>query len=111
VTVTRIASLATDFSALRPSGIANQNVIGELALGNLRQRKTVLTALSDLPHATVATDREVLQFIDRYALFGKGIGYIDTHLLAAARLTNGVQLWAADNKLHDVADELGVAFK
>jgi len=43
--------------------------------------------------------------------FGKGTGYIDTHLLAAARLTNGVQLWAADNKLHDVADELGVAFK
>jgi predicted nucleic acid-binding protein len=86
-------------------------VIGELALGNLRQRKTVVTALSDLPHANVATDREVLHFIDRYALFGKGIGYIDTHLLATARLTTGVQLWTDDNKLRHVAEELGLAFK
>ncbi len=86
-------------------------IIGELALGNLRQRKAVLTAVSDLPHANMATDAEVLQFIDRYALFGKGIGYIDAHLLTAARLTAGVHLWTNDNKLRDVADELGLAMK
>ena len=51
-------------------------VIGELALGNLHHRETVLTALSDLPLAIVATDAEVLVFIERHALFGRGVGYV-----------------------------------
>jgi predicted nucleic acid-binding protein len=84
-------------------------VIGELALGNLRRRKAVLTALSDLPHADIATDVEVLIFIDRHALFGRGVGYVDAHLLAAVRLTAGAELWTKDRRLHGVADELGLA--
>jgi predicted nucleic acid-binding protein len=86
-------------------------VIGELALGNLRQRKTILTALSDLPRVSMAADTEVLHFIDRYELFGRGIGYIDAHLLAAARFIPGTYLWTNDNKLHQVADELDLAMK
>jgi predicted nucleic acid-binding protein len=84
-------------------------VIGELALGNLRQREMVLEALSDLPHATVATDAEVLHFIDRHVLFGRGVGYVDVHLLAAARLTAGTTLWTHDRRLHDIAVRLGLA--
>lgn len=84
-------------------------VIGELALGNLRQRETVLEALSDLPHASAATDAEILHFIDRHALFGRGIGYIDAHLLAAARLTQGAKLWTKDRRLHGVAVQLDLA--
>lgn len=84
-------------------------VIGELALGNLRQRETVLEALSDLPRASVATDAEVLHFVDHHALFGRGIGYIDAHLLAAVRLTAGAKLWTSDKRLHDVARQLGLA--
>ena len=57
--------------------LAHPFVTGELALGNLRQREFVLQALADLPHADVATDAEVLHFIERHALFGRGIGYID----------------------------------
>ena len=64
-------------------------VTGELALGNLPQRGLVLSALRELPRATVATDEEMLHFIDRRALFGLGIGYVDAHLLAAVRLTEG----------------------
>jgi len=86
-------------------------VIGEVALGNLRQRELVLDALSGLPSAIVATDAEVLQFIDRHAVFGRGIGYVDVHLLAGARLTGGVQLWTNDNRLRSVALELGLAFR
>jgi predicted nucleic acid-binding protein len=86
-------------------------VIGEVALGSLRQRKTILMALSDLACVNVATDTEVLHFIDRYALFGRGIGYVDAHLLAAVRLTPGTYLWTNDNKLHDVATELDLAMK
>ncbi len=84
-------------------------VIGELALGNLRQREIVLGALSDLPRASVATDVEVLHFIDRQGLFGCGVGYVDAHLLAAARLTAGVALWTNDRRLHGVAEQLRLA--
>jgi predicted nucleic acid-binding protein len=89
--------------------LAHPFVIGELALGNLRQREIVLDALSDLPRAGVATDMEVLHFIDHHALFGRGVGYIDAHLLAAVRLTAGAELWTKDKRLHGVAVELGLA--
>ena len=83
-------------------------VIGELALGNLRQRGLVLAALSDLPQASLATDAEVLRFIDRNALFGRGIGYVDIHLLAAVRLTTGAALWTHDKRLRAAAERLRV---
>lgn len=84
-------------------------VTGELALGRMRQRETVLSALSDLPHTAIAADAEVLHFIERHALFGRGIGYIDVHLLAAVRLTAGARLWTSDRRLRGVAEELGLA--
>jgi predicted nucleic acid-binding protein len=84
-------------------------VIGELALGNLRQRETVLNALTDLPHASIATDTEVLHLIEHRELFGRGIGYIDAHLLAAVQLTANAELWTNDKRLHDVAIQLGLA--
>ena len=86
-------------------------VIGELALGNLRQREIVLNALANLTHASVATDLEVLHFIERHALFGRGIGYIDAHLLAGVQLTAGAELWTNDKRLHRVAAHLGLAFE
>lgn len=67
-------------------------VVGELALGNMRQREPVLRAYRRLPPVTVAADEEVLRFIDLQALFGRGIGYVDAHLLAATRLTPGTKL-------------------
>jgi predicted nucleic acid-binding protein len=85
-------------------------VIGELALGNLRHRTRLLDALSDLPHAGVATASEVLHFIARHALFGRGIGYVDAHLLAGTRLAAGAQLWTNDRRLHGAATDLGLAF-
>ncbi len=85
-------------------------VVGGLALGNLRQREMVSDALSDLPSASVATEAEVLHFIGRQALFGRGIGYVDVHLLAGARLTAGAELWTHDKRLLDVAIQLGLAF-
>ena len=89
--------------------LAHPFVIGELALGNLRQREIVLKALADLPQARVAMDAEVLHFIERHALSGRGIGYIDAHLLAAVKLTAGAELWTNDKRLHGVAVQLGLA--
>ena len=89
--------------------LAHPFIIGELAVGNLRQREAVLTALSDLPAASIATDAEVLRFIDHHALFGRGIGYVDVHLLVAVRLSAGAALWTNDKRLHGIAVQLGLA--
>ena len=84
-------------------------VLGELALGNLRQRDEVLRVLRRLPQATSAAHQEVIQLIDREVLFGRGIGYVDAHLLAAARLTAGSKLWMHDRRLRAVAAQLHLA--
>ncbi len=89
--------------------LAHPFIIGELALGSLARRKTVSSALANLPQATVATDAEVLHFIDHNTLFGRGVGYIDVHLLAAVRLTAGASLWTRDKRLHGIAAQLGLA--
>ena len=83
-------------------------VVGELACGNLRARTDVLGLLLALPPVAVATDNEVLFFIDEHELMGRGIGYVDAHLLASARL-GGVMLWTRDKRLHATAAELGLA--
>ncbi len=84
-------------------------VIGELALGTLRQRAPVLALLQDLPAAVVATDQEVMQFIERHSLAGQGIGYVDAHLLASVRLTAGSSIWTLDRRLAAVATRHGMA--
>jgi predicted nucleic acid-binding protein len=84
-------------------------VIGEIALGYLRQRNSVLDALLWLPQTVVATDAEIRHFIDRRAPYGRGIGYVDAHLLAAVQLTADARLWTADKRLHVVAETLGLA--
>ena len=85
-------------------------VVGELACGSLRERSAILELLQDLPAAVVADSGEVLHFIDRHALHGKGIGYVDVHLLASVVLTEGTRVWTRDQKLRQVAAALGCAY-
>lgn len=80
-------------------------VIGELALGHLRQRGPILAALQDLPCVPVATDAEILIFIERHRLSGLGIGYVGVHLLASAQLASGARLWTRDKRLQTVAQQ------
>ena len=85
-------------------------VVGELALGNLRPRDRVLSALQRLPQATFATNSEVLEFVERHHLYGIGIGYIDAHLLASVQLMSGAALWTRDKSLQAAAEKLGLAW-
>ena len=89
--------------------LAHPFVIGELALGEIRQRAIIIDYLSELPMAAVASHEEVMQFIERRRLFRRGIGYVDVHLLAAVELTSGAFLWTYDKRLHRVAEDLGIA--
>ena len=83
-------------------------VIGEIACGNLRNRNQVLELLQGLPAAVVASDSEVLLLIERSNLMGRGIGYVDAHLLAAAKLSR-CGLWTQDRRLAVLAQEQGLA--
>ncbi|MES9952691.1 MAG: type II toxin-antitoxin system VapC family toxin, partial [Candidatus Thiodiazotropha sp. 6PLUC2] len=85
-------------------------VLGELACGNLSQRVEVLSLLQNLPQAAVAQDGEVLFFIEQHELMGRGIGYVDAHLMAAVVLDRGARLWTRDKRLHILADKLGMAY-
>jgi predicted nucleic acid-binding protein len=84
-------------------------VLGEISLGNLRRRDEVLGSLANLPPVMAASDSEVLGFIEAAELHGLGIGYVDAHLLAAARLAPGVTIWTRDKRLKATAETLGLA--
>ncbi len=84
-------------------------VVGELAMGNLQSRETVLSSLQDLPQAAVAQEEEVLQFVAARRLFGRGLSYVDAHLLAAVQLTPSASLWTRDKRLAKAATELSLA--
>jgi predicted nucleic acid-binding protein len=82
-------------------------VIGELACGSLRHRTEVLRLIEALPFTPVASHDEVLTFIERERLHGSGLGWIDMHLLASARLGRQ-SLWSADRRLRATAVRLGL---
>lgn len=84
-------------------------VIGEIACGSLTDRGAILALLQHLPMVAVAEPDEVLAYISRHNLHGKGIGYVDAHLLASTALTGGTKLWTCDRRLHALARELGLA--
>ena len=89
--------------------ICHPLIIGELACGNLKNRSEILSLLQSLPLATQVEHDEVMQFIENFHLMGKGLGYIDMHLLASALLSK-VSLWTFDKKLNSVASKLGLKF-
>lgn len=86
-------------------------VIGELACGNLRNRRELLSLWTNLPSAPNATDREARAFIERYKLMGIGLGYVDIHLLASAALAASARLWTKDRQLATVAARLDLAHR
>ncbi len=74
-------------------------IIGEIALGNLCDRKLILRLLLQLPQVKTAKDWEVYLIIEKHQLWGTGIGYVDAHLLASLLLTPNTQFWTRDRKL------------
>ena len=84
-------------------------VVGELACGNLAHRQEVLSLLRALPQAQVASVEEGLAFIEGRQLMGRGIGYVDVHLLASVALDGAATLWTRDRRLAAVASDLSLA--
>ncbi len=90
--------------------LAHPFVIGELACGTLQNRREVLDLLGRLPSVPTATHAEALAFIERRALMGRGIGFIDVHLLASVALAAPAHLWTRDRRLAAIATELDLAY-
>jgi len=82
-------------------------VVGELACGNLAQRAKVLRSLAALPHTPIAGHEEALAFVETHRLMGKGLGWIDVHLLASAKLAK-LPFWTLDKRLAGVAAQLNL---
>ena len=82
-------------------------VIGELACGSMKRRGEILGLLQHLPQIAAVPNPEVLVFVERRALMGKGLGWIDVHLLAST-VASGHTLWTRDKRLADAAQRLGV---
>jgi predicted nucleic acid-binding protein len=84
-------------------------IIGELACGNLVNRREILGLLQTLPRAAAVSDDEVMRFIELRRLAGMGLGYIDVHLLASALIT-GAPLWSLDRTLIRTAEKLNIVY-
>jgi len=84
-------------------------LIGELACGNLKNRTEILSLLHSLPMSPDLDHNEILLFIERNKLMGIGIGLIDVHLLASARLAHAF-LWTSDKRLKNASDYLGISY-
>ena len=84
-------------------------VIGELACGNIKNRSEILTLLQALPMAEFVEHEDVMKFIETRHLMGKGLGYVDAHILASSILTT-VPLWTLYKRLNAIATTLGIAY-
>jgi len=82
-------------------------IVGELACGNLANRLEVLSALQNLPQVPLVAQEQVLAFVEARKLAGRGLGWIDAHLLASARVDR-CDFWSLDKRLAAVANELKI---
>jgi predicted nucleic acid-binding protein len=81
-------------------------IIGEVACGSIRNRVEILDLLRALPAALIAEHDEVMEFLQQKRLYGRGLGWIDVHLLASASLTKAT-LWTMDRPLKTAFEHLG----
>lgn len=103
---TELAGLLNDGEVLSHSFVR-----GELACGNLKDRSETLRLHESLPQSVRVHDDEVISFIEARVLAGRGLGWVDMHLLASTVLTPDARLWTRDGRLGKAARELGVAFQ
>lgn len=85
-------------------------VIGELACGRLQNREQLMALWQNLPAPVEAGHQEAMFLLESRSLMGKGIGYVDLHLLAACLLSGDITLWTRDKRLMQVSESLEVAF-
>jgi predicted nucleic acid-binding protein len=89
---------------------AHDLVAGELLVGDRAGRLELLAAYGRLSRSATVPHPEVMDFLRHRKLNGRGIGWVDVHLLASA-LVSQIRLWTADSRLEAIASELGIAYQ
>ncbi len=92
------------------SVVCHPHIIGELACGNIKNRQEIISLLQALPQISLIEFEEFLYFIEQNQLHGKGIGFVDIHLLASAKLDR-IPLWTVDKRLQSASAELNLKYK
>lgn len=102
---------ATELDALlsREEASGHELVYGELLIGDKGGRQQLLADYEQMHQAPIVPHRDVVEFVRGRRLHGRGIGWIDAHLLASA-LVGRLRLWTTDPALATAARELGVAY-
>ena len=90
--------------------VMHSMVMGELACGNLRDRADTMNLLDAIPTICELTSGAVIACIEKDALAGRGIGFVDAHLLCAVKASKGARLWTRDRRLKGIAEDFGVAY-
>jgi predicted nucleic acid-binding protein len=98
-----LAQLLTDGEAgLHPF------VLGEIAAGNLENRSATLGYFALLPQAPLAPESDVHRMLESHRLWGTGLGWVDLHILASAKIS-GWNLYTADRRMKEAAEAIGIA--
>lgn len=87
--------------------LSHDFIIGELACGNIKNRRTVMQLLAELPRAPLAEHGEVMHMLESKHLMGKGLGWVDAHLLTSCLLADAL-FWTTDRRLASAANSLGI---
>ena len=89
--------------------VSHPFIIGELACGNITNRTEIISLMQSLPTLDVVEQDELLLFIEHHKIMGKGLGFVDVHLIAATMLA-GIPIWTLDKKLRGVSSKLNIDF-
>jgi len=84
-------------------------IIGELAIGNFKNRKPILDLLESVPKLKKLSHDEFMFFVNKYSLYGRGVGFVNIHLLAATKMAN-VKIWTLDKRLLKIAEEMNLNY-
>ncbi len=90
--------------------VMHEFVVGELAVGNFRNRKSMLNLLDSIPKLSKLTHDEFIYFLEKNSIYGKGVGFVDIHLLGSTKLA-GVKIWTLDKRLLELAKNQNLDYK
>lgn len=90
--------------------VMHEFILGELAIGNFKNRKIILSLLDSIPKLSKLTYDEFIYFLEKNSFYGKGVGFVDIHLLGSTKLA-GVKIWTLDKRLLKLANSLNLNYK
>ena len=93
----------------RDEVVGHELIYGELLIGDRGGRKKLLALYEQMRQVSVVPHADVVSFARVRNLHGRGVGWIEVHLLAST-IVGGTRLWTADARCRTLAEQLGIAY-